>query len=63
MSQCKYSNHLVELVVEKATVAQRAALIEEVCSGSQPCPLVTMVKDKYAHFAVQVEILHWPYFW
>ena len=60
MSQSKYSNKLCEKLITKSTPEQRVRFIEEVCEpgkGGEECPLVVMIKDKYANFTVQVLLL------
>ena len=50
LSQHKFASNVVEKCVQHANRAERAILIEEVCSlnsdGTQPCPLTAMMKDQ-----------------
>jgi len=56
LSQHKFASNVVEKCVQNATRAERAVLIEEVCtanSDSPTSPLHIMMKDQYANYVVQ----------
>lgn len=56
LSQHKFASNVVEKCVQNATRAERAVLIEEVCtanSDSPASPLHIMMKDQYANYVVQ----------
>ena len=56
LSQHKFASNVVEKCVQNANRAERAFLIEEVCtanSDSPSSPLHTMMKDQYANYVVQ----------
>ena len=56
LSQHKFASNVVEKCVQNATRAERAVLIEEVCtpsSDSASSPLHIMMKDQYANYVVQ----------
>uniref|UniRef100_UPI00358F23CD pumilio homolog 2-like isoform X2 n=1 Tax=Myxine glutinosa TaxID=7769 RepID=UPI00358F23CD len=55
LSQHKFASNVVEKCVSHSSRAERALLIDEVCSaGDGPHgPLYTMMKDQYANYVVQ----------
>ena len=56
LSQHKFASNVVEKCVQNATRAERAVLIDEVCtanSDSPSSPLHIMMKDQYANYVVQ----------
>ncbi|RWS14230.1 pumilio 2-like isoform X1 [Dinothrombium tinctorium] len=64
LSQHKFASNVVEKCVTHALRAERAFLIEEVCSynDSTPSALYTMMKDQYANYVVQkmIEVAEAP---
>ena len=56
LSQHKFASNVVEKCVQNANRAERALLIEEVCtanSDSPSSPLHAMMKDQFANYVVQ----------